>query len=111
MGRFVGKPITEPGVSRPASKVVSDDFSKKHPALWEYLTVDRFDDGTARETATLLLFVEDGLVKGCLNDRAGARSCWVSATSMGGLLGLLEEALQSDQAEWRVKREGGPKKR
>lgn len=111
MGRFIGKPTPSSGASRPASKVVPDDFAKKHPALWEYLTVDSYDDGTAREVATLLLFTEDGLFKACLNDRATSRTCWMSATTVGGLLGLLEEALQGDNAEWRTKREGGPKKR
>jgi hypothetical protein len=71
------------------------------PAVMEYLFLDHWEDGASRETSTLLVFVEDGRVKACLNDRQEERSLWVSSTSFLGALAALEDALRSGGADWR----------
>lgn len=77
------------------------EFPKSFPALFEYLTSDAWEDGKPRQRATLLLLIEDGSLKGCLNDRALERSLWATGASVGGVLLALERAVQSDSAEWR----------
>jgi hypothetical protein len=52
---------------------------------------------------TLLLFVEAGRLKGCLNDRDMARSVFVSAESLEGLLDAMETGLADETLEWRAK--------
>jgi hypothetical protein len=80
------------------------------PALVEYLLSDKWDDGKVRVTSTLLLFVDQGEWKACLNDRDGGRVAFVTAGTVAGLLGALEEQLQAGSAEWRASkpwRKGG----
>lgn len=81
-----------------------DKVAKACPALWEYLTATAWPEGGERETATVLIFVEDGTFKGCLNDRANSRSGWASADSFTGLLDALEGKLQTSEMDWRKNR-------
>lgn len=86
----------------------------EYPWLFEYMNTTAWDDGTARETATLMLLVEDGWLKACLNDRAGGRSLWVTGSALVEVLGSLEGHLAAGTGDWRVKRpfgsQGGKKK-
>jgi hypothetical protein len=77
------------------------------PGVREMLTESRFPDGGSRQTATLLLFVEGGIVKACLNDRDQGCAAWASGSSVGDCLDALEAGLQGDSLQWRV---SGPKK-
>jgi len=82
----------------------------KLPALVEHLTSDKWDDGEVRAASTLLLFVDQGEWKCCLNDRDGGRVAFTTGTTVAGLLGALEEALQAGRVEWRASkpfRKGG----
>jgi hypothetical protein len=82
--------------------VTSDEESSLlFPSLWSYLTETVWEDGKARQVATLTVFCEDGLVKICLSDRALERSGWVSAGSLNEALSSLEAKLTSDCFEWR----------
>lgn len=73
------------------------------PALGEYLTQCKYGDGSRRQTSTLLLFVEDGLLKACLHDRDLQRSLFVSGEDLDALLDRLESSLTSGTAEWRAR--------
>jgi len=77
------------------------DLVARFPALWEYLWVDRWEDGKKRETSSITIFWGDGRLKGCLNDKANARVLFVAGETLTALLEALEAALASDQAEWR----------
>lgn len=78
-----------------------------HPALWEHLSECVWESGQPRVTSTLMVFVEDGLVKLCLHDRASARSSWVSGKTLSGALGVLETQLEQHSVEWRKDRAQG----
>lgn len=115
ISRFVKR---EPQRSEnPADEGPMEDmaFSEAYPALYEYLTLDVWDDGSARQTATLLTFCEGSVWKGCLNDRAQERSLWASAVTYDGLLSELDTRLVNGSAEWRKPGQFGkgknPKKR
>lgn len=99
--KFLRKP-TEEGVNLAAPKGQEDAtlFSGME-ALYEYLTCAEWEDGSLRESSTLLCFVEDGRWKVCLNDRAASRSCWASGDSLLGALASLDAALASGAPEWR----------
>jgi len=75
------------------------------PTLYEYLTQTAWDDGTARETAGLLVFFQDGMLKGMLRDKDSGLCLWVAARSLSALLATLEAALLDPAAEWRVDRQ------
>jgi hypothetical protein len=101
MGEYLKNRSPVDANGKAAARMVTDNWMSVHPALSEYLTLDRWEDGTERETATLLLFAEDGLWKACLHDRAEGRTAWVSSGTVTGLLERLEEGCASDDLEWR----------
>jgi hypothetical protein len=107
--------LKKPGpVERPAGVVgigALDPQFMEMPCLWEYLTAEKWDDGSARQTSTLLFFVEDGRVKVCLNDRAAGRTAWATGTGFLDAMQSLEAALDGERVEWRKSSPGGARKR
>jgi len=77
------------------------DFAETYSALWEYLTLTQWPDGKPRVVSTLLVLVQDGMVKGCLNDKAQLRSLWVSGASYTAMLDALEGHLRHNTGDWR----------
>lgn len=78
-----------------------DEFVRVYTHLFHFLADTKWDDGGARETATLLLFFDAGRLKGALKDRAASRVAFVTADSVAGLLMTLERGLGEDSLEWR----------
>lgn len=84
------------------------EFAKRYPCLHEWLTLDKWEDGTHREPSTLLLFLDDGRPKGCLNDREGGKVVFVAAWTFTDVLVAMEEGLLADTLDWRTaKKEKG----
>jgi len=100
LGELVGR--REPPINDP-------ETAKRYPTLYEYLTVTKYNDGSPRVTATLLLFVDDGALKGCLNDRDNNRSAFISAPSLLSLLEQLDIGLREDALDWKRKGSYNPK--
>jgi len=95
------------------SLVEPDTFSSEYPVLWSHLTQVEWSKDEPRETSSLLVFHQDGMLKGMIRDREAGLCLWMAAGSMTGLLGALEAGLCDPQAEWRVDRqaEGAKAKR
>jgi hypothetical protein len=113
MGKFVGgRPSAGGGGS--AQEVKLDSLiADRFPAIWDYCTSVKWDDGKPRSPATLLLFVEDGLWKLCLNDRARERTAWAAGETVFDCLDAMEANLAAETAVWRRKppdRAGGGRK-
>lgn len=86
----------------PVPGLLDQAATKMLPLLVEHMTCDAYDDGTKRQRSTVTLFVEDGNVKACLNDREMERSLFRSAGEFLEALEALEKALtQGDESEWR----------
>lgn len=79
-----------------------EQFERAYPALSEFLTARLFDDGSERETATLLLFAVDGVWKVCLNDRAEGRVAFVSGATTASAMATLDTQLEDGTVEWKV---------
>lgn len=79
-------------------------FEGKHPFLAGFLAETKWEDGTARETGTVLVFCDDGVLKCCLNDRDQKRVCFLTASTWDGLVGKVEEGLEEGTHEWRAKK-------
>lgn len=88
--------------------LVFGDWSVQYPALIEYLTLTQWENGKPRQTATLMLFVEDGRVKLRFCDRAKARTLWMSSESLDSLLEALERHLRDGTGDWRKDRPWNP---
>jgi len=61
-------------------------------------------DGKPRETASVTVFVEDGVCKAAFSDRDGGYVLFRSSPSLEGLWDALEDALTSGKADWRASR-------
>ncbi len=83
------------------SALLDDAFRKPYPTLVSYLEDLTFDDGTERTRSTLLVFIEDGMVKLCLSDKHYERTTWVAGLGFKTALAALEKGLESGQCEWR----------
>lgn len=90
--------------------VLGGDAAGYFPCLWEFVSSECFDDGGTRATATLLIIVEEGLCKLCLNDRAETRKAWVSSGDVLNALQTLEERLKDGTVEWRADKPWKPGK-
>jgi len=88
-----------------------DKWVRAYPALWEYLTLTEYEDKTTRVTSTLLVFIEEGVVKACLNDRDASRTLWVSGPSVPDTLKALDALLRAGEGEWRSSKPWTPGKR
>ena len=101
MGQWTSQRPSKPSESENSAPFEDEDLKKRCPALVDYLTETRWGDGRPRQTATLHLFVDQGQLKCFLNDRAVGRSACVSASTLVGLLGVLEAGLRGDCLDWR----------
>lgn len=81
-----------------------DGIQKAHPDLYDFLALAAFEDGTARERGTLLLFVQDGRWKACLNDKADSCTCFVSGGTVKEVLAAANAALGAGKGDWRAYR-------
>jgi len=96
------RPVESEGSGLPSAEFSDDQFRSRFATLYSYLVDQVWDDGSTRETSTLLIFLDAGVLKGCVNDRAMGRNLFVAATSLQGLLVAANEALSSDSPGWRV---------
>ena len=95
------KPI-KTGSGHAAPGEYSDaEFKAQFPTLFEFIGCTKYDDGSPRKTATLLCFVEAGLLKVCLNDRDVLRQAFISARTFTEALSMLDDQLSQDSVEWR----------
>jgi len=81
--------------------VEDESFRAAYPAMAEFMMGDEGTPPEDGKTATLLLFVEEGLFKVCLNDRAQDVSGWASGATFDQVLASLESALQDGTLAWR----------
>lgn len=99
----VKKPVMPAsGATSPVGVPSVGGFLAPYPLVWAMLTDDAWDDGAARQRASLLVLADGGSLKLWLNDKALGRSCWVSGESLEDALSSLEGLLYNDSAPWRA---------
>jgi len=94
------KPQTTAGAIG-AEKPLAGAFLSDYPTVWSYLTDSKWDDGSRRERATILIVADGGVVKLWLGDKACNRSCWTTGESLEQAFTILEEQLSTSSAAWR----------
>lgn len=105
MGEFIRRSLAALNVEGHSGSLPADAMAAKHPALWEFLTDGGPDPATGevRETATVLLFRDQEVLKACISDRETGRQLFVSAAGLSTIFGALESALTSESPDWRMK--------
>lgn len=86
-------------------------FFKKYPALAEFLSLEAWDEQTARERGTLTLFWEEGCFKLAVNDRDSEQTTFLSKGTFLGVLESLEKGFKEDSLDWRAQKGKGAVKR
>lgn len=84
---------------------VDDKLSKVAPVLEEFMRESQWDDGSKRETATVLLFCEGGRWKAMLNDRDAGCITFVSGHSVEACLKALDKGLNTTSLDWRASKD------
>lgn len=107
ISRYKGTVRDGPG--GPGPPLEQCEWSKRYVHLFEFLTADRWDDGSEREPGTLLLCSGEGRIRVWLNNRAEGLSAWLSGSTVTEALGAIEAALASGTVDWRRAR--GPRKK
>lgn len=80
-----------------------EGFKIVYPNLYEHLKETKYDDGTPRQTSTLLIFSDNGCLKLCLSDRDNNRSVFVSAVDFDTAMVKIERGLAEDNLPWKGK--------
>lgn len=81
------------------------------PAVLTELSCVEFEDGQPREPSSLLIFAQDGLLKGMLRDKSNDRVAFVSGCSLEGVLEALERGLVKSDLDWRRDKPAGGRRR
>lgn len=104
------------GADSPRWAAADERLAAMCPALVEFLTECRTEDGVPRITSTVGVSCEDGYWKVCLTDRAqqGGKvdyKLWKSGNTLEEAFRLLDKDLQDGTAEWRKFPKWTPPKR
>lgn len=78
-----------------------DKWLEPFPALREFLTARKGEDGKERTPSPLSLFFDAGVFKGLLKEVDEGLMLWMSAGSYQGVLEGLEGQLTSEAPDWR----------
>lgn len=105
---FLRKPESQSGGPAKMCKGVLT-FGEQMPALLEFLTLTVYPDGSVREPSSLIVLIEGGRFKVCLNDRGEGRTLWRTGDTLEDALLSLEEPLQLGEADWRTSRPQQPR--
>lgn len=107
----LSKPAAPAGGPLTSGALAPSDVLLLFPRLSEMLSAAQWDDGSARVTSSILLFVEGILWKACLNDRAVGRTLWATGSTPEALFTALEGMLASGQCDWRAAPKSAPPRR
>lgn len=98
---FMKRP-SKPGAGVPLEHArVDDPVAQRCPLLWEHMSAEQYDDGTARVTSTLFLFLEGCRWKCMFKDRQEGKIAFYTAHSLAELLDTIESHLRTDSVDWK----------
>lgn len=110
MAKFLGQVKAAQQAQAGDASARDQEFQERYPALWEFVSIARNDDGSRRQTSTLLAFVEAGCWKVCLGERESGLSLWAAGETLQDALEALEACLQSPNPQWRQGAKRTPRK-
>lgn len=73
----------------------------RYSTLWEFFTETTFDDGSRRDTPSMTVFLDAGLLKACLNDKSQGLIAFCTGSSLTAILAAFDEGLAADTLDWR----------
>lgn len=91
----------QPSGNGKAGAFVDQKAMDKYPSLVEFLTVTEWAPNEPRDPGSLTLFVTEGRVKVCFNDKDANMSAFASLDSLCDVLKEMETLLAKDDLDWR----------
>lgn len=98
------KPKAGPASGQPSVPPKASQLGSGTDTLWEFMTADKYADGSKRERASLVLFYGDQGLTCCLSDKDNQRSLFASCEGLAELLALLDELASDPNSVWRHQR-------
>jgi len=92
------KTLTKPKEAKWEDKV----FNGQYPNLSAFLSQQEWEDGSTRQTGTMIIFVQDGQLKMCISDRDGQKNAFITAPTLQLLYDLAEMGLDDNALDWRT---------
>lgn len=84
------------------SAPADQEFAKKYPTLFAFLSDARWSSGEARETGSVLIFCQDGQFKAMVKDKDSGYIAFVTKGTFKTLLEAIERGLVEEKLDWRV---------
>ena len=81
------------------------------PDLLAFMCQQHWEDGSSRQTGTMMLFTESGVWKCWLHDRDASQGCFLSSSTLEGVLKKANEIAGGAGGDWRPDRKEGRKGR
>lgn len=98
------KPAERRVQGKHSTQLVDQMMTQRYPLLWDHITAVEWEGGEKRDPSSLLIFRDEGVLKGMLRDKDAGLCLWMAAPSFMGLLEAIEGALDDPETEWRVDR-------
>jgi len=94
------------------SKSASVADAVEYPQMIEYLTAERYPDGSARKPSSLVVLCDGQSWRVCLSDRDNERVLWKAGPTLKDALEAIELSLLGDDpTEWRRSADAQGKKK
>lgn len=77
------------------------EFEKKYPTLFAFLTDAKWSSGETRETGSVLIFTQEGQWKAMIKDKDSGCIAFVTKNTFKTLLDALERGLAEEKLDWR----------
>ncbi len=80
------------------------EFLDGYPVLYAYMTEEKWESGSPRQTATLTIYCNNSELTIILNDRSNLRSVFIQEESLFSALTELNRQLETNECDWRAKK-------
>lgn len=91
----------QPSGNGKAGSFCDPKATEKFPSLVEFLTVTEWAPDEPRDPGSVTVFVQDGRVKVCFNDKDANMTAFASLDTLTDVLKEMERLLAKDDLEWR----------
>lgn len=108
---WMKKPTRDASAASSSQSSRDIKFASSYPILWEWLTTERWEDGSPRKTSTLFMFADMGRWKVMFKDRDANTVVFVSGESLDDCFTALEVGLIDNSLDWRRDQGAGPRKK
>lgn len=105
MARFLQEPSKNGTKELALTPLDAAAFGEAFPALFEFMSLARWESGKARILGSLTLFMEQGLVKCCVSDKDARLMAFVGASGLVEVLEEVEKQLAEGCVSWRQARD------